>query len=228
MPKFSRKKPIVIEAFQWSGKDPDKEFEYWPEWAWVNNNISFSFIEGKAELLINTLEGIMIAQPNDYIIKGIKGEIYPCKPDIFLESYLPTDCIIKSTQVYQPLPDIYKFQTEVIGNEFPDKPILLDGTMKEETLTCLVEESVELRDATNLPDQADALVDLIYFAYGALHRMGVDTQRVWDEVHRANMSKVRGTTKRNQDNDAAKPEDWKGPDHSWLIAKETGLTSAQD
>lgn len=39
------------------------------------------------ELYIKTLEGEMIAKKNDYIIKGIKGEFYPCKPDIFEASY---------------------------------------------------------------------------------------------------------------------------------------------
>jgi len=125
-----------------------------------------------------------------------------------------------------PTKDVYEFQTTVLGNEFPDKPMLLDKTMRYDTFNCLNEEMKELADARTLPDQADALVDLIYFAFGALHRMGVDADRVWAEVQRANMTKVRGRTKRNQENDAAKPQDWKGPDHSWLEVKETGLTSA--
>ena len=40
-----------------------------------------------SDLLIQTLEGEMIASKGDYIIKGIKGEIYPCKPDIFKDTY---------------------------------------------------------------------------------------------------------------------------------------------
>ena len=42
-------------------------------------------------LNIHTLEGVMVADPGDYIIKGIQGEIYPCKPDIFAATYEPAD-----------------------------------------------------------------------------------------------------------------------------------------
>lgn len=78
-----RNKPVVIEAFQ-LGKD---EF---PEWAWERRNVDMTIIFGdKPELLINTLEGIMTAHVGDYVIKGIKGELYPCRADIFEETYEP-------------------------------------------------------------------------------------------------------------------------------------------
>lgn len=119
---------------------------------------------------------------------------------------------MKMTQIQ----DVYNFQTKVLNYEFPDKPTLLIGSHKIEQLVKITEELNELNDADTLSDQADALVDLVYFALGTLHQMGVDAQRVWDEVHRANMTKKRGTTKRGVDNDAYKPEEWKAPDHSWL------------
>jgi hypothetical protein len=78
-----RKKPVVIEAVKVCEIEPHK---------------CLHFCEGKAIMQINeetfeqriaieTLEGTMIANKGDYIIKGIKGEFYPCKPDIFEASY---------------------------------------------------------------------------------------------------------------------------------------------
>lgn len=74
-----RKKPIDIEAFQF-GKD---EFPFWFSCRLGKNNI----IVKEDCVYIKTLEGTMKADLFDYIIKGIEGEIYPCKPDIFEKSY---------------------------------------------------------------------------------------------------------------------------------------------
>lgn len=115
-----------------------------------------------------------------------------------------------------PINDVYSFQTTVLNNQFPDRPTKLEGKTKTEIVEKLREEVQELEEAELLSDQADALVDLMYFAYGELHKMGVDTEVVWNEVHRANMTKVRGQTKRGHENDASKPDDWTPPDHTWL------------
>lgn len=112
--------------------------------------------------------------------------------------------------------DVYNFQTKVLNNEFPDRPTKMEGSHKDETVEKLLEEIQELVESDKLSDQADALIDLIYFALGALHQAGVDTEHVWNSVHHANMTKVRGKTKRGHDNDATKPEDWTPPDHTWL------------
>lgn len=74
-----RKKPIAIEAFQFTNVVLGEEG---PEWA---NDKRITFANGK--LRINTLEGVMTAEPGDYIILGIAGEIYPCKPKIFEATY---------------------------------------------------------------------------------------------------------------------------------------------
>lgn len=76
MPKF-RKKPVVIEAVQWLG---------------FNYNEVTQFQGGCAEyeggkVIIQTLEGEMRASVGDWIIKGVNGEFYPCKPDIFEKTY---------------------------------------------------------------------------------------------------------------------------------------------
>lgn len=77
MPKF-RKKPIVIEA--WCNI-PGVVV---PEWFECPGGLILG-----ATIKIATLEGIMEASPGDWIIRGVKGEIYPCKPDIFNATYDP-------------------------------------------------------------------------------------------------------------------------------------------
>ncbi len=86
-----RKKPIVIDAFKWTG-GPDLTGDMvGPEWiidAIQRGDVClFKEPVGNMFLRINTLEGTMEAHPGDWIIKGIKGEIYPCKDDIFRATY---------------------------------------------------------------------------------------------------------------------------------------------
>jgi hypothetical protein len=79
MPKFVNK-PIEIEALQWVGTNLNEILEFSPS--------CFSYERNKIPVLaVSTLEGTMTASLGDYIIKGIKGEFYPCKPDIFLLTY---------------------------------------------------------------------------------------------------------------------------------------------
>ena len=88
MPKF-RKKPVVIEAVQW---DQFRETNDIVD-AWAGKPLACrcDYREGSPFLLIPTLEGEMEAAGGDWIIRGIKGEIYPCKPDIFAATYDPVD-----------------------------------------------------------------------------------------------------------------------------------------
>lgn len=92
-----RKKPVVIEAFKWTG-DIDQEED--PEWiieAIERHEVWFRFTESpdpivnRTRMVIKTLEGEMEANPGDFIIQGIAGEIYPCKPDIFEKTYEPVE-----------------------------------------------------------------------------------------------------------------------------------------
>jgi len=83
MPKF-RKKPVVIEAEQFTDENKDRVFN------WMTGNRAPDFNEaGEPVLKIQTLEGVMAANLGDWIIKGVKGEFYPCKPDIFEQTYEP-------------------------------------------------------------------------------------------------------------------------------------------
>ena len=74
-----RKKPVVIEAVQFDGSNKAELLE----WMKAGN----AWVEDGAALVIVTLEGDMTAQPGDWIIKGVRGEFYPCKPDIFAATY---------------------------------------------------------------------------------------------------------------------------------------------
>jgi hypothetical protein len=78
-----RKKPVVIEAIQYDGSGKSISDIY------CNLGNKFS-IRGD-NLYIQTLEGEMRANVGDYIIKGVNGELYPCKPDIFEKIYEPVN-----------------------------------------------------------------------------------------------------------------------------------------
>lgn len=80
-----RKKPIVVEAEQWF---PEKDIEgvnvlkkYLLNGTLIDNEWTF----------VNTLEGLMHVSPGDWIITGVDGEKYPCKPDIFEKTYEPVE-----------------------------------------------------------------------------------------------------------------------------------------
>lgn len=92
-PHQFRKKPVIIEAIQYNnlnraeietfvGKKLNQELE--SETAYLAGQGSPKF-----SLSIDTMEGVMKAMPNDWIIKGINGEFYPCKHDVFEKTYEP-------------------------------------------------------------------------------------------------------------------------------------------
>ena len=82
-----RKKPVVIEAFRWTGGEDQTEDPLWIIDAIKAGTVRFGGIEDGICLFIDTLEGTHKANSGDYIIRGVKGELYPCKPDIFLMTY---------------------------------------------------------------------------------------------------------------------------------------------
>ena len=73
-----RKKPVVIEAIQWTGQNCKEISELMHSSNTVSPNVS---------IIIPTLEGEHEARIGDWIIKGVRGEFYPCKPDIFELTY---------------------------------------------------------------------------------------------------------------------------------------------
>lgn len=92
-----RKKPVVVEAFQMTFARRQDNSE-WPEWlnfAWQKDKDEpgalcprdFPDSDGTDPLEIVTLEGVLLVSFGDWIIRGVQGEIYPCKPAIFEETY---------------------------------------------------------------------------------------------------------------------------------------------
>lgn len=84
------KKPVEIEAIQWTGLNLEEIKSF------VGESLQYEIIDtawqvGKGAphvyMVIKTLEGDMCVSVGDYIIKGVKGEFYPCKPDIFEQTY---------------------------------------------------------------------------------------------------------------------------------------------
>jgi len=78
-----RKKPVVIEVIKYTGKNEEEIAEF------CSPNITGygGKLTNKDYIDIQTLEGVMRASIGDWIIKGVKGEIYPCKPEIFTATY---------------------------------------------------------------------------------------------------------------------------------------------
>lgn len=79
-----RKKPVEVEAVQFTRKNIIEVMKF------TNNQVEIAVyrpVIGKMTGRIQTLEGYMILNENDWIIKGVKGEFYPCKPDIFKKTY---------------------------------------------------------------------------------------------------------------------------------------------
>lgn len=83
-----RKKPVMVEAVQWTGTYAS--YEEVANFALRGDPIR-TIGRYADKLEIPTLEGVMTASNGDYIIMGVRGEVYPCKPDIFEATYEPVD-----------------------------------------------------------------------------------------------------------------------------------------
>jgi hypothetical protein len=79
-----RKKPVVVDAVQWTGYNYGEVYKLFPD--------DCEPLRGEwGSLFIPTLEGEMRANPGDWIIRGVAGECYPCKPEIFKQTYEPVN-----------------------------------------------------------------------------------------------------------------------------------------
>jgi len=102
-----RKKPVVIDAIKWTGENHRDTFNFLDDSDESNDKpiaTAGKNFRMAGRLIIRTLEGEMNANPGDWIIKGTKGEFYPCKPDIFPNIY---------EKVEEPeIPDDYDFDDD--------------------------------------------------------------------------------------------------------------------
>ena len=84
-----RKKPVTIEAMQWDGTQAGANTII----AWAAQHpvesgvIAVPNVGQSGRLIVHTIEGTMHASEGDWIIRGVQGEFYPCKPDIFAKTY---------------------------------------------------------------------------------------------------------------------------------------------
>ncbi len=79
-----RKKPVVVEAFKWTGRLPGKGY---PGWINKAGREGMIWVVPGLVMRVMTQGGVVSALPGDFIVKGIKGELYPVKPEIFEATY---------------------------------------------------------------------------------------------------------------------------------------------
>lgn len=85
-PAFFRKKPVTIQAVQFDGST--ESMVAINGWMTQHGAAGMAGLEGQDKSLkIETLEGTLTASPGDWVIRGIQGEFYPCKPEIFAQTY---------------------------------------------------------------------------------------------------------------------------------------------
>ncbi len=102
---------------------------------------------------------------------------------------------------------------EAFGHPIARQPAMLEPRRVECRSNWMAEEVHELREARTLEDQADALIDLLYFALGTLVEMGVEGETLFHIVHKANMGKLwpDGKVRLHPDGKVQKPPTWRDP-----------------
>lgn len=109
-----RKRPVVIEAIQYTGLNPVEIKAFVGEACRVEYyTAAWEAGAGPvvAQITIHTLEGDMEVSPKDYVIKGVDGEFYPCKPDIFAKTYERVEpSVVKCSRCGRPMNTEYAFK----------------------------------------------------------------------------------------------------------------------
>ncbi len=112
----------------------------------------------------------------------------------------------------EPFEDVREFQ-KTFGYPVGCQPQKLERAVKERRLMWLREELDEFAAADTVEDQADAIIDLMYFAFGCLVEMGVPPHGVWNAVHKANMAKLwPDGVHTSAVGKVVKPEEWQSPE----------------
>lgn len=111
-----RKKPVEVEALQWRGMNHEEVKAFLGE-----DYVALSGEHnprGKSKIMIRTLEGTIYADINDWIIRGVQGEHYPCKPDIFEATYDLVDTRAGGIQVTVTDTESGESETQTIENDY--------------------------------------------------------------------------------------------------------------
>ena len=143
-----RKKPVVVDAIQWNGVNLQEIIDF------VGDKLEYHICDtawkvGKdkpqVNIKIKTLEGELIATEGDYIIKGVHGEFYPCKPDVFEKTYEPATNThfdrIKAMSVEEMAEFLFtRLETDVYLNLWIDDNQMLDVNDVKQYLESEVQE----------------------------------------------------------------------------------------
>lgn len=129
-----QKKPVIIDAFQWTGDKNQIEDPIWIVDAIKRNEVLINpiGINPETTMSIKTLEGTMEAKLGDFIIKGVKGEIYPCKPDIF-------------ALTYDKAPETFIDRLNIEGDELMDKISKLQSALVNKKVPVAEEDILGLQ-----------------------------------------------------------------------------------
>ncbi|MHB8283209.1 MAG: pyrophosphohydrolase domain-containing protein [Caulobacteraceae bacterium] len=113
----------------------------------------------------------------------------------------------------RPHADVLEFH-RAFGHPAPDRPQIQPDELVQKRAGWIEEEVEELKSAETLHDQADAYIDILYFAHGGLVELGLDPSPLWAIVQAANMAKLGpdGTPLYHPDGKVRKPEGWIAPD----------------
>lgn len=125
-----RKKPVVIDAIRYTGDNIEEVWEVFSA-ELISGPILCDCCDNDSSAHIETLEGTMECSPGDWIIRGVQGELYPCKPDIFEATYEPAEPEIH---------DLFCDRLNLVTLIETDKP----SVYKTERL-CVCRETAELR-----------------------------------------------------------------------------------
>ena len=110
-----RKKPVIVEAVKWTGLNLEEIKNF------VDESLLYNIYDGAWEvgeapvtvdMQIRTLEGNMSVSVGDYIIKGVQGEFYPCKPDIFKETYETVSMVSDNDRTTVPMSEYRKLENK--------------------------------------------------------------------------------------------------------------------
>lgn len=158
------KKPVVIDAMQYVGQQDLSELKIWVETFGVEFRTYFNADANSDILSINTLEGTMSVSVGDFIIRGVKGEFYACKPDVFEMTYdkilgenLPEiyDNQIKVTPENLSLADRIAGKIDLYGNPIIFTPIDENEPVKEPPI---LNDYLSRRIAGEIDEQGNPLV----------------------------------------------------------------------
>ena len=163
-----RKRPVEVEAFQMTQARRESNLE-WPEWlnkAWQKDReeegslspVDYPNSDGKDQLQIRTLEGVYLVGWRDWIVRGIKGEIYPCKPDIFEVTYdlvsAPVPSVFPTPLQWESLLTLFlSWEEEGKGKEKPRGALTEAKWMSYKTglLHCASQVRVAMADPCDAP-----------------------------------------------------------------------------